>query len=407
MARRFLIPLLFCTLVSSSGCHLLLGPLLGDGAPTTALEQAPTWHRIDTSHSQTIQAHTGEVLALRETAQAPTQLLTVGSDGNLFAWALPEGSASLVRSLGGPIQLATLGEKRAMVAWTSGFTIHVACLDGCSKQWDLSDIKTRTTSLAFHDDDSTLLIGGADGRVYRWRFTTIETAEKIKDKEKILERYIAHQTIITNVASLPGARAFFSTDWDGSLFGWLSYTSDDQQGEYDKNLFGGRFFGTSGTFIRANRLPDRGITALSVSQDGERFALGTDDGFVEVWQVRGFEMIARAKLHTGRITGVSIDSARALVVSVGRDGKVVACHIETDPLFKIKPGALAATLTPILSDEMKELKGVYVLSSGDAIVTTTSGQLGEVALRDHSKAVVTATPTPTIPKKPEAIDSDY
>jgi WD40 repeat protein len=406
MARSSLIALLFCTFVGSSGCHFPLGSLLGNDAQTTAPEQASTWHRIDTSQSQTIQAHTGEVLALREIAQSPTQLLTAGSDGNLVAWALPDGSASIVKSLGGPIQLAALGESRAMVAWTSGFTVHVACLDGCSKQWDLSDIKARTTSVAFHEDDSALLIGGADGRVYRWRFATTETAEKIRDKEKILERYIAHQTIVSNVASLPGARAFFSTDWDGSLYGWLSYTSDDQQGEYDKNLFGGRFFGTGGTFIRANRLPDRGITALAVSQDGEQLALGTDDGFVEVWQVRGFEMIARAQLHTGRITSVSIDSAQARVVSVGRDGKLVACHIDPDPLFKIKPGALADTLTPILDEEMNALKSVYVLSSGDAIVTTTSGQLGEFKLTALSKPSITATPSPTL-KKQGAVDSDY
>jgi WD40 repeat protein len=334
------------------------------------------------------------------------QLVTAGSNGNIIAWSLPEGTASLVRSLGGPIHLAAFGEKRALVAWPNGFTVHVACLEGCSKQWDLTDIKARTTSLAFHDDDSALLIGGADGRVYRWRFATTKTAQRIKDKEKILERYIAHQTITSNVASIPTARAFFSTDWDGVLYGWLSYTSDDQGGEYDKNLFGGRFFGDVGTFIRANRPTDRGITALDVSQDGERLALGTDDGFVEVWQVRGLEMIARAQLHNGRITGISIDSTQERVASVGRDGKIVACHIDPDPLFTIKPGALAATLTPILGDEMKALKGVYFLSSGDVIVTTTSGQLGEVKLNGIARPVVTATPPPS-PKKQTAIDSDY
>lgn len=389
-----------------AGCHVFApsrvsNTNIGDGAL-----HIPSWQRVETTNGTRVASHSGDVLALKEVAQGPIQLVTAGADGNVVAWTLPNGAASQIRALGGPIQLAAFGAKHALVAWTTGFTVHVACLEGCSNQWQLDELKTRTTSLAFHEDDSALLIGGADGRVYRWRFTTVDTAASTKEKEKILERYIAHQTMISSVASLPTGRAFFSSDWDGMLYGWLAYTTDDQQGEYDKNLFGGRFFGNVGTYLRAARLPDRGITALTVSADGTRVAIGADDGFIEVWEVRGFEMIARAQAHTGRVTGISLNDNGTRVASVARDGHIVAYEISPDPLYKIKPGAMAASVSPILNDVMKSVKGAYFLSSGDLIVTTTSGELGEVTL-----SVKAAQPqpgrTPSSPLTTHTSDSDY
>jgi WD40 repeat protein len=406
MARSIRIASLAVALSLVAGCHVFAPHRNSNSHTPEEVERLPLWQRVEASGGARVQSHSGEVLALKEVAKEPVQLLTAGADGNIVAWTLPNGSASQLRSLGGPIQLAAFGEKHSLVAWATGFTVHVACLEGCSKRWQLDELKTRTTSLAFHEDDSALLIGGTDGRVYRWRFTTVDTAESTREREKILERYIAHQTMVSSVASLPTGRAFFSSDWDGMLYGWLAYTADDQQGEYDRNLFGGRFFGNIGTYLRASRLPDRGITALSVSADGTRLAVGADDGFIEVWEVRGFEMIARTQAHTGRVTGISLNNNGTRVASVARDSHIVAYEITPDSLYKIKPGAMAATLSPILNDEMKSVKGAYFLSSGDLIVTTTSGELGEVALR-----VKTAAPSPTrIPssqQKAHASDSDY
>jgi hypothetical protein len=84
----------------------------------------------------------------------------------------------------------------------------------------------------------------------------------------------------------------------------------------------------------------------------------------------------------------------------------VAYEISPDPLYKIKPGAMAASVSPILNDVMKSVKGAYFLSSGDLIVTTTSGELGEVTL-----SVKAAQPqpgrTPSSPLKTHTSDSDY
>lgn len=347
--------------------------------------------------------HLGEVLALRETASSPTQVLSVGTDGAVVAWDLSSGAGHVVRSLGQVVENATFGDSRALVAWTSGQKVSIACATGCAKEWQLSKLKTRVTSIAFHENDSALIIGGADGRVYRWRFAADEEGLSTREQEKLLERYIAHQTVVSRVAALRAGRAFFSADWDGILYAWLAYTADDQQGSFDKNLFGGRFFGTVGTFMAAQRTPDRGITSMAVADDGLRLAIGTEDGFIEIWAVRGFQMIARTSAHNGRVTGVALSSNGDTIASVGRDGRIFIAHTIQNPLFRIKPGALAYEFQTSVSEEMKSSKDIFFTTAGNAIVTTTDGRLGEIKV---AAPLPTATPQVLRPIE-QPVDSDY
>jgi len=348
----------------------------------------------------------GEVLAVKEIAANPLQLVSVGTDGNVLVWSLPDGIGHIVSSLGSPAQLSAFGASKALVAFSSGLTITVACVSGCSQQWTLRRLKSRSTSLTFHENDTALLIGGADGRVYRWQFLKESDSLSIKEREKILERYIAHQTMVSSVLSLHTGRAFFSADWDGALYGWLAYSADDQQGDFDKNLFGGRFFGHLGNYLRAPRPTDRGITSLALSADGSALSVGTDDGFVEVWKVRGFEMTARSALHAGQVTGVSLNTDGSRVLSAGRDGKVVATALRQDPQYRIQVGALPSKLEPFLTEQMPNAKGIAFLSSGNGIVTTSDGHLGELRLPADTPITNESTPVPNRTKSPST-DSDY
>jgi WD40 repeat protein len=305
------------------------------------------------------------------------------------------------------MQLAALGRRRAVVAWSSGLTVSVACVLGCSGRWNLTKLKTRTTSLGFHEDDYALIIGGADGRVYRWHFSREGSAESSDERDRILERYIAHQTLVSAVMPLHTGRAFFSSDWDGQLYAWLAYTADDHQGSYDKNLFGGRFFGSSGTYMYAPRPADRGITALAVSENGQRLAVGTDDGYVEVWEVRGFEMTARTLAHVGRVISVSLSNDGSRVASLGRDGAIVVADIVADPLYGIRAGALRSAATQVFKEEMKSARSIYFLSSADLLLSTDAGQLGEIKLSSITRTV----PPAPLKVAPEAASkergSDY
>lgn len=393
--------------ISALGCSGLISLVVPSTPNYPLSKDIPPWSRLETGGLSSSSAHVGEVLAMREVAQAPTQVVSAGTDGNVLVWSLQNGTGHLVKQVGGPMQLAAFGERRMLLAWSSGPTVHVTCLaPGCTWSWELSKLKTRLSSLAFHEDDSAVIIGGADGRVYRWRFIAEPSAQTLKERDRTLERYVAHQTAVNLVRSLPTGRAFFSADWDGVLYGWLAYTADDQEGSYDRNLFGGRFFGNIGSYLQAARLPDRGITSLAISTDGSRLTLGTDDGFVEVWEIRGLLMIARKQSHSGRVVAVTLNNNGSRVVSVGRDGEINIQDVVADPAFSISSTATQSQLIPVSKEAMKSARGALFLSSGNVLISTDSGQLGELAL-SGKVAPPLPTPTPTTLRHSQGHDSDY
>ncbi|MFO0416832.1 MAG: WD40 repeat domain-containing protein [Pseudomonadota bacterium] len=351
----------------------------------------PRWENLTSNSSQAASGHSSEVLDLKQLPHQPSRVISVGSDGAILEWDLKSGAAKTINTLSARPKLAAFGSERALVAWDSGDAISVGCVSGCDESWRLTRLKTRVTSLAFHEADQALLIGGVDGRVYRWRFQLDRVARDFKEKDKSLERYIGHQTIVSSVLPLHTGRAFFSADWDGQLYAWLAYTADDQKGSYDRNLFGGRFFGTLGTYIFAARAADRGITSMALSADGTRLALGTDDGYIELWEVKGFEMIARQAAHTGRVVSVSLNDNGTRLASIGRDAAIAAHDIIPDPEHGIRIGALRSRAVAILKETMQTARQARFLSSGDLIISTPDGKLGELRL---NKIAPTTLPTP-------------
>jgi len=373
-----------------SACVSLPFTSPNESASTLKSLQIPLWNEALGGSSLSSSTHLGEVLTAREVSSTPLRVASAGGDGNVILWDLGTGSGQLLKQVGGAMQQAALGRRHAVVAWSSGSTVSVACVAGCTERWDLTRLKTRIASLGFHEDDSALLIGGADGRIYRWHFQRDRLAESQDERDRALERYIAHQTLLSTIAPLHTGRVFFSADWDGQLYAWLAYTADDHQGSYDRNLFGGRFFGSLGSYMYAARTADRGITSLAVSENGQRLAVGTDDGYVEVWEVRGFEIAARSLVHTGRVISISLSNDGSRVASLGRDGVIAVSDVVPDASYGIKAGALRAITTEIFREEMKSARSVYFLSTGDLLLSTDAGQLGEIQL--SSKARVAPPP---------------
>jgi WD40 repeat protein len=257
--------------------------------------------------------------------------------------------------------------------------------------------------MSFHDLDTSLLIGGLDGRVYRWRFMDDQSAPSTEERERMVERYMGHNTMVSGVVGHSVGRAFFSSDWDGKLLGWLAYTADDQGGAYDKNLFKGRFYTDIPAAIAAERPADRGISALAISKDGERIGVGTEDGHVEVWQVKGFSLFARKNLHTGRVTDVALSDDGMRIASVGKDSKVRVHYTAPDAAYKISPTALAAVLEEVSEHSVPQAHRVAFVSPSILGIGTKGGDIVEVKLQEPAPRVTTPTPQAT----PKEHDRDY
>lgn len=376
--------------------------------PATSLENIPPLSSVEAQSGKNVGNHAGGVLDIRELTATPPRAISVGSGGEVIAWDVRTGAARLINRLPSPPITATFAQTKALIAYSSGNTITVACVQGCSSEWKLTKIKARVASLAFHDNDESVIIGGTDGRIYRWRYIFETTASDVREREKSVERYLGHQTLISAVASLPVGRAFFSADWDGNLMGWLPYTADDYGGVYDKNIFGGSFFGQAASMMKAARQPDRGISSLSIAPDGSRVIVGTEDGSVEVWNVRGFNLAARARVHSGRVTSVTTNHDGSLIASVGRDGFVDVHRPEPDPQYRISAEALSYTVRSIAHERVDGVKSALLLSNETLLITTANGGIGELDFtKGEPRPSVVATISPAASLDRIEKDPDY
>lgn len=393
--------------IALSGCHITDQAIDAfkprDTSNILILDNIPATSTLTLSNLPSAHKHDGEVLSVQKLPTSALALASVGVDGRVIGWDLGSGKGFELKKLGDTPRLSIVGERRALVAWASDRGVFVSCLRGCSAVLELPRLKARPTSLAFHDEDTTLLIGAADGRVYRWRFIDQQNVSSMEEHEKMVERYIGHHTMVSGVVAHSTGRAFLSSDWDGVLMGWLVYTADDHIGEYDKNIFRGRFYTDIANNLRAPRQTDRGISSLALSEDGQRLALGTEDGAVEVWTVRGFVPAARKELHQGRVVSVALTTDGTRVASVGKDSKAKVSQLIADPASAISTAALPYSLSDVSEHQIPLAKGAVFASDDRLAISTKSGELVEVRLPEGQvQAPAQPTPRPFVSR-----DTDY
>ena len=408
MPRTILKYTLSTLFASLAGCHIADQSSNATNAASTpnhlqSLDIKPI-ASISVASSPSTKGHSGEVLALYPVSSPSPAVLSVGVDGRVLGWDLTTGLGHEVTQLNSSPKVAAVGETKALIAWADGNGVTVACIVGCSQRRTFSRLKVRPTSLAFHDLDTTLLIGGTDGRIYRWRFMEEQDALSPEQLEKMVERYIGHQTVVSGVVGHAVGRAFFSADWDGALIGWLSYSADDHKGAYDRNPFKGRFYTDIPAAQVAARPHDRGISALTISKDGEYIGVGTEDGHIEIWRVKGFMLSARKHVHKGRVTAVALSHDGARIASVGKDSQVHVHTVESDPTFTIVPTALPKVLQELSDHHIPLAQIATFVTPARLAVSTKDGPLVEVKLQAPSNV---AKPTPTPKPEPKVRDTDY
>jgi WD40 repeat protein len=191
---------------------------------------------------------------------------------------------------------------------------------------ELTKIRAAPHSVDFGVDGKELIIGAADGRVYRWSFDKPGRYER--GREISIESYMGHSSVVSAVRYHPSGRILFSADGIGTVYAWLRYDADPHQGYYDRNLFGNRFFAETPTNLRS--VPQgEAITHLKVSADGQWMVTANVSGIIHLWAVQGFRLANELQAHSGLIYDLSFLPDEHMLVSIGRDGVYREWSIES------------------------------------------------------------------------------
>jgi len=262
-------------------------------------------------------------------------VLTLDNQGRVLLWQ--GGQARLITTLSRIPSSVAFSQDGSYLAWSYGKTVTVVALfdllntddKRMLNEYTLNKLTANVTALDFEVGSQAVLIGATDSKVYRWMFNAADTLQGGRIGTGGLDRYHHHASVISSVLCHPAGRLFFSADWNGNLAAWLPYGSDAYGGRYDENLFGTRFFANTPTSKSASRSGSERVDQLKISANGQFILLGTQDGMLELWQVRGLVKLADIAAHTGLMHDVAISPNGKYLISIARDGVLKIWQVQT------------------------------------------------------------------------------
>ncbi|RMG40723.1 MAG: WD40 repeat domain-containing protein [Candidatus Dadabacteria bacterium] len=239
-------------------------------------------------------------------------LLSLSRNGKLWKWDLSTGARREVFELKNYVEVGAYNRKAGILALSTGSDVYLLNINRHALINKLSAVPARITTMAFQEREQTLLIGAADGRIYRWHYNTGRSR---------LERYIGHSSIVSAVVAHPYGKLFFSGDWDGGLNAWVAYEYREQPDLLSELIPGSQLQTELTTRVRARRRGDAGIEKLLITPNGEVLFVILQDGGIELWEVRGFSRrLYEKQVHRGMIYDAALSSDGSVLVTAGRDG---------------------------------------------------------------------------------------
>jgi len=307
--------------VNSSDSEIKQSTAGPESSNIKALAGAATLPKV--TSLKAISGHHAEIIGVFPASRSDSsQMVIVDKGGNVLLWDLKSGRAGELLNLGFTIEALAYQPQLTLLALAHDQGVSIYSL---SERRELNHLKhgeAILTALDFQPSGESLLIGGADGRVYRWKFALDPEVLDTPDAQKVFERYSGPPTVISAVAYHPFGRIFFSGDWDGGFNTWLAYDADKFSGQYDKNIFGSRLFQQNSVRSKASRSDSQRIEQILVSDDGEQALLSVHDGTVELWEIRGISRAGAVQAHSGLVHDMAVLPKFEKIATCGRDGSI-------------------------------------------------------------------------------------
>jgi len=256
------------------------------------------------------------------TTKAPV-IISWGKDGRVMAnWPETPGNHHLLLTAASSSNVSAFSSAGAFIAGIESDGIFVRSINGGVSPIKLSRLTTRVTALEFSPDGDSLLIGGVDGMVYLWNFRDEMMQTQSTRPEWYLHRYPGLGASVSALKFHPNGRLFFASDLRGAVSAWEKYQIDGPEG-YPKNITGRRFLTAQTPRSVVRRGDGRGVDRIALDSSAQFFALGIENGAIEIWKLRGLEKQGVVQAHDGQIISLEFDPTAQNIgelVSVGKDG---------------------------------------------------------------------------------------
>lgn len=206
------------------------------------------------------------------------------SDKSLYNCQINPASCSRL-----PVQLPSIESQAfcpasSLVALSYKNTLVVNNLITSKQEGRLDNLQENISTLGFVTDCQSILIGTVSGRVYHWKFKS----QSLDITNPWLTAYQGQNSVISKLLMHNASRLFFSLDWSGGFYAWLTYENSADHLKDNQNPFWPRFWLEDASKVQ-KKLP---VPADDIFQstDGEQLVIKTKEGRLQSWQVRGFEM---------------------------------------------------------------------------------------------------------------------
>lgn len=297
-----------------------------------------------------------EIIGLFALFERDREFLSVSLNGKVAIWDLKSGREQIIFPEGEPISACAYFARSNLLAVSQDRKVSLFDLNSRRRASTSPDFGTKSAALEFSPDGKSLLVGGEDGKVYRWKLQKSDSSEKQKIE---VERYIGHSAPVTALSYHPFSRMFFSADSVGTIAAWLSYDKDIFGGKYDERLTQTTFYTEDGPRALSAVADATTILLLRISKDGQNVFSALQDGRVQWSLVRGLKLVIMAKTNNGAIYDLQLSPSGELLATVARDGMVKVWKT----VSLQKPGQVPGgrELVPELNDFKKDSIGYLTL----------------------------------------------
>ena len=307
-------------------------------------------------------------------------VLSVGCTGQVVLADVRTNTPYTLLKLTPPFEHIAFNRRSARLAVSSGLALTVFDLGRSDHEsaLELRRLKTQVSSLEFEPNGEALLIGGVDGKLYRWRFMAEQNAKTTSERERAFERYVGLASVVSVVRYHPLGRVFFSGDWLGEIAAWQAYDADPFGGKYIENLFGNRYFMQKALRTGVTLADAAAVDQLEISRDGELLLSASQKGKIEIWRVRGMMNLGEVQAHDGALAALAFGADGKSAVSLGRDGKLKMWEIIPHDEFEPNGDRVPYELIQKKEFALAEGRALLALDDGTFLAATASGQLYQV-----------------------------